>query len=89
MVGLLQIMIYFEEYSSSTFEVRDGLAITAAAVVSVLLYYPPVLVHMYLAHDAIIMDFSFFRPFHCFLPSIYTNPVHTRSTSYLQYYELI
>ena len=44
---------------------------------------------IYLTYDTMIMDFSSPRPFHCFLPSIYTNPLHTRSTSYLQYYENI
>ena len=44
---------------------------------------------LYLAYDTVIMDFSSTRPFLCFLPSIYANPLHTRSASYLQYYELI
>ena len=41
---------------------------------------------MYLAHDAIFMNFSSARPFLCSLPSLYTNLLHTRSTSYSQYF---
>ena len=44
---------------------------------------------IYLAYDTIVMDFSSSRPFHCFLSSIYSNPLQTRSTSYSQYYKLV
>ena len=66
--------------------IRGGFAITAAYVAVPL---TPAGTRMYLAFDTIIItDFASSRPFHCFLPSIYTNPLHTR-TSYLQQHALI
>ena len=49
----------------------------------------PAVSQIYLAYDTIVMGFLSSRPFHCFLSSIYTTPLHTRPTSYWQYYELI
>ena len=63
------------------------MAITADAVEVVLPYYPPVLVCIW----HMIRPSSISRPPErsiAFSP-IHTNPLHTRSTSYLQYYELI
>ena len=67
------------------------LLLLAAAVVCSSPVILPTGTHMYLAYDTIIMESSSSRRFHCFLPPIYTNtnPLHTRSTSYLQCFDLI
>ena len=84
MVGLLKTVIQ-QQYLRG----KCGLAIiTAAALVVVVLL--PAGTRMCLTYETIIMDFSSSRPFLCFsLLNICENSLNNRSTSYLQFYELI
>ena len=77
MVGLLKIMIQQYVRGNRWFGDYCCCCCTSPAIL-------PTGTRMCLAYDTIIMDSSSSRPFHCFLLSIYTNPLHTRSTSYLQ-----
>ena len=74
-VGLLKMMIQHHYLRGTRWFCDYCCCCSSPAVL-------PAGTRIYLAYDTIIMDFASSRPFHCFFPSMYTDPLHTRSTSY-------